>query len=446
MAGRMTKEGHMHRSRAALAVMVMILAAACTGTGVDQTPEGDASGGQLRGTISFMVFGDPEELAAYRQLIDAFEEAEPDITVELVETSDRDDLIARLSTAFSGGVPPDLFLMNYRYYGQFYVKDVLVPLRSYLDSSEVFGADDFYPQAMEAFQEDGQQICMPQNISSLVVYYNKDLFDEAGLAYPEDGWTWGDFLAKAQALTEDADGDGVTDQYGVGMDPEIIRLAPFIWSSGGELVDDVNDPTQFTLFTPEAITTMQNFFDLHAVHGVAPGEEELESEDTETRFLNGSLGMVFSSRRDTPSFRTITDFDWDVAALPRRGQPAGILHSDAYCLTTASEHKDAAWRFVEFALGPEGAPIVAASGRTVPSLIEVANSDAFLDPSLKPANSEVFLETIPVIRRVPTISTWPEIEDAANALLELGFFEGAPAAEIAEQLVETTKPIFARAE
>jgi multiple sugar transport system substrate-binding protein len=58
----------------------------------------------------------------------------------------------------------------------------------------------------------------------------------------------------------------------------------------------------------------------------------------------------------------------------------------------------------------------------------------------------VFLETIPLIRRVPTISTWPEIEDAANALLEDGFFEGAPAEEIAEELVETTKPIFARAE
>jgi multiple sugar transport system substrate-binding protein len=156
--------------------------------------------------------------------------------------------------------------------------------------------------------------------------------------------------------------------------------------------------------------------------------------------------MAFSSRRDTPSFRTITDFRWDVAALPRRAQPSGILQSDAYCLTTASENKDTAWRFVEFALGPEGARIVAASGRTVPSLIEVANSEAFLDPTQDPANSRVFLDTIPVIRRVPNISTWPEIEDAANAILEVGFFDGAPAEEIAQQLIDATTPIFARAE
>ena len=439
----------MVRIRAISIVVLVVFAAACTGTGDD---EGDAPSttsaapGEFAGTISFMAFGDPEELEAYHKLIDAFQVAEPGVTIEFIETSDRDDLIARLSTAFAGGAPPDLFLMNYRFYGQFAVKGVLESLQPYLDSSDVLGADGFYPQAMEAFQVDGEQICMPQNISSLVVYYNKDLFDEAGLPYPEDDWTWADFVGKAKALTQDVDGDGVTDRYGVGMDPEVIRLAPFIWSSGAELVDDETDPTRFAVDTPTAIKAMQDFFDLRAVHGVAPGDEELESEDTETRFLNGSLGMVFSSRRDTPSFRTITEFGWDVAALPRRGQPAGILHSDAYCLTTASENKDTAWRFVEFALGPEGAPIVAASGRTVPSLIEVANSDAFLDPTQDPANSRVFLDTIPVIRRVPNISTWPEIEDVANAILEMGFFEGAPAEEIAQQLIDATTPIFARAE
>jgi multiple sugar transport system substrate-binding protein len=379
--------------------------------------------GEFGGTLSFMAFGDPEELVAYRELIDAFQVAEPGVTVEFIETSDRDDLIARLSTAFAGGAPPDLFLMNYRFYGQFAVKGVLESLQPYLDSSDVFHADEFYAQAMEAFQVDGEQICMPQNISSLVVYYNKDLFDEAGLSYPDEGWTWADFLRMAKALTVDVDGDGVTDRYGVGMDPEVIRLAPFIWSSGAELVDDETDPTRFAVDTPTAIQAMQDFFDLHSVYGVAPGDEQLESEDTETRFLNGTLGMVFSSRRDTPSFRTITDFGWDVVG-----------------------EQDTAWRFVEFALGPEGAPIVAASGRTVPSLIEVANSDAFLDPTRDPANSRVFLDTIPVIRRVPNISTWPEIEDAANAILEMGFFEGAPAEEISQQLIDATTPIFARAE
>ena len=102
---------------------------------------------------------------------------------------------------------------------------------------------------------------------------------------------------------------------------------------------------------------MTDFFDLHGVHDVVPGDEEVEAEDDETRFLNGRLAMVLSSRRATPTFRTITKFDWDIAALPQHQEQAGILHSDAYCMTKASQNKDAAWSFMEFALGPEGAPV-----------------------------------------------------------------------------------------
>ena len=156
--------------------------------------------------------------------------------------------------------------------------------------------------------------------------------------------------------------------------------------------------------------------------------------------------MVLSSRRATPNFRTITRFHWDVAPLPVFKEQAGILHSDAYCMTTASKNKDAAWNFMEFALGPEGQRITARSGRTVPSLKEIANSEAFLDPNAKPANSKVFLDGIPSIRQVPSLSTWPEIEDAAEGILEDALYEGAPADEVAANLDADTKAIFARAE
>ena len=155
--------------------------------------------------------------------------------------------------------------------------------------------------------------------------------------------------------------------------------------------------------------------------------------------------MVLSSRRSTPTFRTIKDFDWDVAPLPRLEQPAGILHSDAYCMTKASDHKEAAWRFIEF-YRPQGQRITAKSGRTVPSLKEIAQSEAFLDPRRSWANSRVFLDTIPAIRRVPNISTWPEIEDASDGILETGFYEGVAAEEVAQQLDDATRSIFARAE
>jgi multiple sugar transport system substrate-binding protein len=426
------------RLRGAAVLVVVLIISACSGS--------SGSEGEASGEISFLVFGEPEELRAYRSVVRSFRRVEPDIEVNLVEASDREDLIARLATSFAGGSPPDLFLLNYRFYGQFAARGVLEPIQDRLADSSAFEPEDFYPQALEAFRFDGELTCLPQNISSLVVYYNRDLLRKERVPEPKAGWTWNDMIEKALALTRDVDEDGTVDQYGLGVEPTLIRIAPFVWSNGGELVDDEERPTRFTLETPAAQKAMQDFFDLRQLHLVVPSEDEIESEDDESRFQNGRTAMVLSSRRATPAFRTITKFDWDIAPLPRHKQQAGILHSDAYCMTKQSDNKAAAWRFMEFALGPQGQRITARSGRTVPSLIQVSRSEAFLDPAAKPRNSRVFLDTIPFIRRVPTISTWPEIEDKSEMILENGLYEGVSSKEIARQLDADTTEIFARAE
>lgn len=423
---------------AVLAALALVAALGCGGS-----PSGGGSGA---GSIQFLVFGEPEELRAYRDVITAFKDVEPSIDVQLVEASDRADLIARLSTSIAGGSPPDVFLLNYRFYGQFAAKGALEPVAERFEASRTFEPEDFYEEALEAFRWKGEQMCMPQNISSLVVYYNRTMFKEEGVSEPESGWQWRDMVEKAKALTRDSDGDGTVDVYGLGVEASIIRLAPFVWSNGGEVVDDLESPTRFTLDEVRATDAMGQFFALQRVYGVIPTEEELESEDDESRFLNGRTAMVMSSRRSTPVFRTITDFDWDIAPLPILDRPAGILHSDAYCLTSGSEAKDAAWTFMEFALGPEGQRIAAGTGRTVPSLKAVANSDAFLGSDAKPANSRVFLDTIPHIRRVPNISTWPEIEDATAGIFEVAMYDDLPPQIIAQQVDEATRDLFARAE
>jgi multiple sugar transport system substrate-binding protein len=427
--------------RRGIIVLCALAMAGCGGDGGGSKGEGKESG-----EVSFMVFGDPEEIQAYRDVIAAYENEQPDVDVKMIEASDRDDLIARLSTSFAGGTPPDLFLLNYRFYGQFAARGVLEPIEDRVDDSDLFEQDDFYEEAMSAFRFNDELTCLPQNISSLVVYYNKDLFQKAGVAEPKEGWKWDDMVAAAKKLTKDSDGDGKAEVYGLGIEASLIRLAPFVWSAGGELVDDDENPTHFTLDSDEAELALERLLQLHVVDKVTPSEEEVEAEDDETRFQNGRMAMVLSSRRSTPTFRTIQNFDWDVAALPQHAEQAGILHSDAYCLTKASDNKDAAWSFMEFALGPEGAPIVAKSGRTVPSLKEVAESEAFLDPTAKPANSQVFLDTIPVIRQVPSISTWPQIEDASEPILEEAYYNGEFADEVARELRAATDHLFARAE
>jgi multiple sugar transport system substrate-binding protein len=433
--------------RMALLVVLALLVSACGGAGGESgRPSSAESGAAVAGPVSLLVFGTPEELQAYRNLVTEFKAVEPDVTVRLIEASDRDDLLARLSTSFAGGTPPDLFLLNYRFYAQFAAKGVLEPLEERVNASRVFQQRDFYPQALDAFRFAGKLTCMPQNISSLVMYYNRSMFRQVGVPEPAAGWTWDQMVTAAKALTSDVDGDGRFDRHGLGVDPEIIRLAPFVWSSGGRLVDDTARPTAFALDSPAAVAALQQFLDLRRLHRVVPSQAEVEAEDNEARFQHGRLAMIMSSRRSTPTFRQITMFDWDVAPLPQHDQRASVLHSDAYCMTTASRNKETAWRFLEFALGTEGQRITAATGRTVPSHIQVSTSETFLDPRARPASSQVFLDTIPVIQRLPNVSTWPEIEDVANTILERAFYSDQPAAgATATEIIRQTQPIFARA-
>ncbi len=123
------------------------------------------------------------------------------------------------------------------------------------------------------------------------------------------------------------------------------------------------------------------------------------------------LGVRHDRRNDTGE---IESFAWDVAPLPQNKTAANILHSDAYCLSKATKNKDAAWAFIEFANSFEGQTFIAQSGRTVPSLIKVAESNAFLDPTQRPYNSRIWLDTVPTLQMVPVISTWQEIETVSS--------------------------------
>jgi multiple sugar transport system substrate-binding protein len=396
----------------------------------------------VHGNISFMVFGDPAELAAYQTLVESFSERYPSIQVELIHIPGQAEYRNRITADLIGGDPADVVLINYRRYAAFASLGALEPLGGYLEKSRLLSKRAFYPQAIEAFSWNDQLMCIPQNISSLVVYYNKDLFDQAGIPYPAEGWTWLDFLSAAQVLTQDFDHDGSRDQFGAGIEPSLVRLAPFIWQAGGHLVDDRANPSTLVLDQPGEVRAERFFVALQTVYHVVPNAEQEAAEDSESRFINGRLAMFFNSRRGVPTYRESVTFDWDVAPMPRADYEVNILHSDAYCLTSASPNKDAAWKFIEFANSVEGQTIVARSGRTVPSLISVANSSAFLDPDAKPASSHVFLDAIPTIRALPVHPNWVEIEEITSEELALAFYGQVPIQEAMQRANLRTREYF----
>lgn len=415
------------------------------------------AGAQDAAEIRFAFWGDPAEEAAYTTVVESFEASHPNIDVVIDYTPGQADYYRKIASDFAAGDAPDVYLTNYRQFGQYAGAGGLSPIQPYLDSSESISEDDYYGLALDAFRfgDDAALYCLPQNISSLVVYYNEDLFTNAGVPLPEDGWSWDTFVAAAQALTLDTNGDGVIDQYGVAVEPSMYRMVSFIWGAGGEVVDDTDHPTTLTIDSPEAIDGLTKFISLGASgYGVVPSEEEVAAESDQDRFMRGGAAMYIQSRRPVPTLREIEGFTWNVTSLPVLTEAATVLHSDAFCMTTEGDRADAVWAFIEYAGSAEGQLLLAETGRTVPSMIDVSESDVFLkgaprsaessdgfstdaeDP-LPPANAQVYLENIAIMHRMPTTSTWVEVEDAFNAEFDRSFYiegfdvEAAAAAAIA---------------
>jgi multiple sugar transport system substrate-binding protein len=411
-------------------------------TATQEAATTSATIGTTTATINFQIFGSPDELAVYQKLVDQYNTTHPGKTVNMVAVPSQDDDFTRLLAAFTAGTPPEVFLVNYRPFTQLAASNVLEPLAPYMTQAGI-QENQYYEQALNAFRYNGQLTCIPQNISSLVVFYNKNLFEQYKVPLPTAGWTWQDFLGAAQALTLDTNNDSKADIYGVGIEPEMPRVTPFVWQAGGDIVDNPANPTKLTLDTPQTHEALRFFIDLRARYGVTPPENEGKSEDDVARFQEGKLGMLFFSRRVVPALRTIKNFTWDVAPLPvydATHQPATILHSDAYCMSKVTKDKAAAWDFIQYATGPDGQKLASELGRVVPSLKSVAESPAFLDSSRPPANSKVFLDVIPSIRALPASPVWSAVEHAFNEEFEAANFANDEAAESSGEVERPGQP------
>lgn len=414
-------------------------------------------------TVRFAFFGTASEQAAYRRLIDAFHAVRPEITVEAVgmNSGDASLVLGRnggtpyqpyVESALTSAQPPDVVLLSYQRFRTMADQGLLEPLGKYAAASPTLNLDDFYPTALDAFRSpdlpgDGLG-GLPQNASSLAVYYNQDIFAKFGVLEPADDWSWSDFASTAAALTIDLDGDGLISIHGLAVEPKISRWAAFVWGAGGELADDPDRPTKLTFDTKEAQDGLRFFASLGPGSlNVTPSETEARLASDLYRFTIGRAAMVIHTRRIVPTLRQTQGLRWDVAPIPVGKFAANVLHSDAFCMARGAHDKEAAWAFLEFAAGPEGQTVLAESGRTVPSLRSVAESAAFLkgtslaasfgmtDSGLALSRAHVFLDNVAISRALPPITGLPVVEASFDHAFKRAFYVDGDVAAAAANMI-----------
>lgn len=332
-------------------------------------------------TLKCMGWGDVEESKILQAAIAEFKKAHPDVDVELLRVP-YNDYITKVLTQFSGGNAPDVMAVNAEQMVAFSTRGILVDLNPYVQKDTSLSLKDFYPEALDHYTVDGQLEALPRDIAPVaVMYYNKKKFDDAGLPYPKDGWTYKDFLDTAIKLTK-KDSAGKTIQYGFTDDWYIWDA--WVYDFGGTWVDDEKKPTRCTLDSPQAIAGVQFMADLILKYLVMPSPANVTAMGgmgNSDLFTNGTVAMFYSGIWKVPTFRQIKDFGWDVVELPKGpgNHRAFPMSAAGYGIVKSCKNPELAYELVKCLSGPTGQTLMASTGLTQPALKTLADSSVFLD-------------------------------------------------------------------
>ena len=365
--------------------------------------------------ITYMAWGSPKEGEVWAKIATAFEATHPGIKVT-VQLSDWDGYWEKLKVLVAGGTPPDIFAMSPPLYPDWQSRGVLLNLQPYIDKDPSMLAG-VYPVTLEAYKTPGGYFGLPRDFQTIVLYYNKDMFDAAGLAYPTADWTWDDLRKSAKALTLDKDGDGRTDQWGFTADtygPEAF-LAPVIRSNGGDLIDPVARKT--LVASPGAKAGLQFVLDMFATDKSMPNAQQVESYGWDP-FLAGVSAMTLSGHWSVPDYSGAA-FKWDVAPIPKG--PKGrvtTVNSAGFVISKDTKAPDAAVAFVKFATGEDGQTLAASIGLAVPIRESVALSPAYLQQTSAPIDHRLFIDALAYARPLPVFAGYEEWSTAFGDTLD----------------------------
>ncbi|MBI4116070.1 MAG: sugar ABC transporter substrate-binding protein [Candidatus Omnitrophica bacterium] len=364
-------------------------------------------GGPAQVTVAF--WGSPEEVDIITHSIEDWQKAHPEIKVVFSHTP-YTGYDSKILTQIAGGAAPDIIATEVNYFVTFASKGVLENLSPFIEQDTDFKVDDFFPQIVDRFTVDGKLYAIPRDVAPFAcVFYNKDLFDQAGIPYPTDDWTWDDLLSTARALTK-KDANGRTVQYGFyGW-----AWQNFVYGNGGSLVDDPKHPIQTRIADPKTTKGLQFFADLANLYGVMPTPTALANlgMGVDLMFASGRLGMFLSGIWETPLLRNYK-FKWDVVMFPknREGIRAFGTGGSGYAILRSSKHKKEAWEVVKALTGENGQARLADRGLAQPARVAVAQSEHWATHPAPPANKGMLNEAVQYIKFDPFHPRWREIED-----------------------------------
>ena len=322
----------------------------------------EAASKEGKTTIRFASWDTADDVDAQQKMVDKFNEEHPDIQVVLEAYGS--DFDTKISASMGSGDAPDvMYMWNYPAY-----HEGLEPLDSYIEKEGEEYKKNFYSTLWNYNSYDGQIYGLPVGFTTHCVYYNKDLFEKAGVEEPKDGWTWEDLEEKAKKINEATGVKG----FSFSMKPDPYDYEMYLWSNGTAYCDKEGKMEGY-INSDKALETYKMFQDM-AKDGYAVATEKSGSDE----FESGQTAMFVYGAWAVKKY-TEAGVNFGLAKLPSFGteKSASILSSSGVAIAKSSKNKEAAWEFVKYWTDEESNK--SRIGTEFPVLVSVVESEKILD-------------------------------------------------------------------
>lgn len=394
-----------------LAGTVLVSTTACGG--------GETSGKQKdtgNKVLRVLNWGNTEEEKIANEAIARFNENNPDVEVKqtCVPVTSWSDFIQKWITMSTSGEAPDVINIGLEAVQMAVSNDLLMPLDEIVSEDQNLSKvkEEYAPVLLDGFSVDDNLYGLPNGTQTMVMYYNKTMFDEAGLEYPKDGWTWDEFYEDAKKLTKS---DGSV--YGFGLSSSYFQLTPWWSTNNTALVDENQNPALNSKKMVESV----EFLDKLVKEKVTP---DPISSDVYTMFSSKQLAMVGAGRwvLNTWQDAGLTNADFDCVQWPVNEKEGSVFGGAAWCISKNTENKELSIELLKSLVSEETLKAVAAGGQQVPPTESLATDTEIMGTT--PDNIEGIWKAVTVASPVAAPTYFGDLEQTTLRCMEEVFSGG----------------------
>ncbi|MFN8061653.1 MAG: sugar ABC transporter substrate-binding protein [Vicinamibacterales bacterium] len=332
-------------------------------------------------TLHVLNWAPELELELEQRIARGYEERHPGVRV--VVESVVNNFGEKLAAAIASGSPPDVFLLDVPDIPAFVERGLVLDLAPYL-SRVAYDRRDVYPAVLDVFTRGERVFAFPKDFTPMVVYFNRRVFDAAGVTAPGDaGWTWEAFRHAARAVTRDTDGDGRTDVFAVDFPRDLYAWVSWVWSAGGDILSPDGTKAAGYMDGPLAVETYRFLTDLALTDGVMPPVQYTLGGDVSRtgRFFSGRQAMLVSGHWSLPlllKYAARGDLDLGVAPIPHRegATPTTAIYVSGWAVPANVKHRRQAVELAAWLSGVEAQQMRAATRLGISALRSVAEAHA----------------------------------------------------------------------